>query len=226
MVMPEPKIVPSPTKTEVLGKERYPPSDKLALTLFWGASAMAIAIALVCILIQNRLPLVVVLLLATMACLIHPILHFVKLCAKRIAVFAGMVAVASLVTVFAARTEEKPEASHAAVVNEKGAKWDSANDKLYPTTGTVIENKGNMVTKGLEVNPPNQPQRVNPPSPQMLLEQLDVLIASSSDLPTWNQHAADFLRENFSAEDANKFSSQPNVAKKRKLLQRYRALFH
>jgi hypothetical protein len=122
-----------------------------------------------------------------------------------------------------APTTIPPQNHAAAVLIEKGGKWDSTGDTIYAPNGTAIENKGEITSKDLRVNPPN---------PRTVPEQLDTIVAASYDLrdfhgvSAWSRWAADFLRDNFNVEVANRFLSQPNLEKKREFLKRYRDSFH
>jgi hypothetical protein len=103
-----------------------------------------------------------------------------------------------------------------AVVVEKGAKWNSHGDTVYAPDRTAIENKGELTSNDL---------RVNPPTPRTNSEQLDTFIASSADvsdsqMPFWSQWVAGILKNKFSEQGANEFLSQPSLAKKREFLKR------
>jgi hypothetical protein len=115
------------------------------------------------------------------------------------------------------------EGAPAAVRVEKGGKWHSTGDTVYAPNGTAIENKGEITSKYLRVNPPNS---------RTVPEELDVFIAASSDFrdskgaAIWSYEVANFLRENFNEQVANKFLSQPSLAKKKEFLKQYRDSSH
>jgi len=109
-----------------------------------------------------------------------------------------------------------------AVLVQEGGKWNSTGDTIYAPDRTAIENKGEIVSKNL---------RVNPGSPQTVSEQLETLIAASavlrdSEVPIWSQYAANFLKRNFSEEVSSEFLALPDLAKKREFLKRYRDSSH
>jgi hypothetical protein len=98
---------------------------------------------------------------------------------------------------------------------EKGAKWISTDDAIFAPGRTAIENKGEINSTGMMVNPPT-PRKVDPL--QALIDRSFHVPDSDTDAVQWTRAAALYLRATMGEEVKNAFMAKPSLAEKRDFL--------
>jgi len=202
-------------------------SDKMAIALFWGGVAVAIALLLLGILLDWPVVLFFLLTLIPL-CMIYPILHFTRRLRWRIVAFAAVglctIGLAFGILIWGkpateAKSYAPPASPGTAVLVQPGAKWISTDD----TVNGAIENRGKVDSENLQVNP------TNPSSPpvthdRVVLNQLfkfieeGVSLRQESDFKSWNTKVGQYISDNVEKSLAAKFVEAPSMGAKRRVL--------